>query len=166
MEERGFEPDKCSRSKRASLDSIAASRAFSLLSCFIRCSCWILRCSTPGSRRQLSIDSHNRHRGNDEPDAPLTGELEGGAGGAEPVLPPSLAQILERVGPAPKPEGIKASIIVRPYSRVGRATQAHHMWCAEPPQAGRAREHNRSLHRPPFSSSRFIRTGGAECGAE
>jgi hypothetical protein len=38
VEERGFELDKCSRSKRASLDSIAASRAFSLLSCFFRCS--------------------------------------------------------------------------------------------------------------------------------
>jgi len=45
VEDRGFELDKCSRSKRASLDSIAASRAFSLLSCFIRCSCCILRCS-------------------------------------------------------------------------------------------------------------------------
>jgi hypothetical protein len=38
VEDRGFELDKCSLSKRASLDSIAASRAFSLLSCFIRCS--------------------------------------------------------------------------------------------------------------------------------
>ena len=56
VEERGFEPDKCSRSKRASLDSIAASRAFSFLS-----SCRILRSSTPGSRRQLSVDNHNRH---------------------------------------------------------------------------------------------------------
>ena len=45
VEDRGFELDKCSRSKRASLDSIAASRAFSLLSCFILCSCCIMRCS-------------------------------------------------------------------------------------------------------------------------
>jgi hypothetical protein len=45
VEDRGFELDKCSRSKRASLDSIAASRAFSLLSCFILCSCCITRCS-------------------------------------------------------------------------------------------------------------------------
>ena len=44
MEDRGFELDKCSRSKRASLDSIAASRAFSLLSCSISlASCFILR---------------------------------------------------------------------------------------------------------------------------
>jgi hypothetical protein len=35
VEDRGLEPDKCSRSKRASLDSIAASRAFSLLSCSV-----------------------------------------------------------------------------------------------------------------------------------
>ncbi len=57
MEDRGFELDKCSRSKRASLDSIAASRAFSFLSssvsfliysvsfscCFILRSCAIFR---------------------------------------------------------------------------------------------------------------------------
>jgi hypothetical protein len=35
VEDRGFELDKCSCSKRASLDSIAASRAFSFLSCAI-----------------------------------------------------------------------------------------------------------------------------------
>ena len=35
MEDRGFELDKCSCSKRASLDSIAASRGFSFLSCAI-----------------------------------------------------------------------------------------------------------------------------------
>jgi len=43
VEDRGFELDKCSRSKRASLDSIAASRAFSLLSCSVSFSiCFIL----------------------------------------------------------------------------------------------------------------------------
>ena len=75
VEDRGLEPDKCSRSKRASLDSIAASRAFSFLSCsvslsicfirssccILRCSYCILRCSTPGSRRQLSVCNHKRH---------------------------------------------------------------------------------------------------------
>ena len=89
VEDRGFEPDKCSCSKRASLDSIAASRAFSF-----RCSCCIIRCSTPGSRRQLSncfaeafgYDNHKRHRGNDEPDAPLLRELELGAGGEGDVV--------------------------------------------------------------------------------
>lgn len=76
VEERGFEPDKCSRSKRASLDSSSASRLFSCLSCSVSLSicsdsllsCFI-RCSTPGSRRQLSncyaeafgYDNHNRH---------------------------------------------------------------------------------------------------------
>ena len=107
MEDRWFELDKCSRSKCASLDSIAASRAFSLLSrsvsvsicsdsflrCFIRNSCCILRCSycsisfsTPGSRRQLSVCIHNRHRGSDAPDAPLLLELETGAGGEGDVV--------------------------------------------------------------------------------
>jgi hypothetical protein len=93
VEDRGFELGKCSRSKCASLDSIAASRAFSFLSCFIRSSCCILRCSycsisfsTPGSRRQLSVDNNERHRGSDEPDAPLLRELEGGAGGEGDVV--------------------------------------------------------------------------------
>ena len=48
-----------------------------------------IRCSTPGSRRQLSnccakafgYGNHKLHRGSDEPDAPLLAELEGGAGG-------------------------------------------------------------------------------------
>jgi hypothetical protein len=100
VEDRGFEPDKCSRSKRASLDSIAASRAFSLLSCSIslsscfircsycifRCSYCILRCSTPGSRRQLSVCNHKRHRGSDAPDAPLLMEVEDGACGDVDVV--------------------------------------------------------------------------------
>jgi hypothetical protein len=34
--------------------------------------------STSGSRRQLSIDNHNRQRGKDESDAPLLVELEPG----------------------------------------------------------------------------------------
>ena len=63
-----------------SLALSSASRSFSLLSCFIRC-------STPASRRQLSnccaeafgYDNHNRHRGNDEPHAPLLLELEADA---------------------------------------------------------------------------------------
>ena len=33
VEDRGLKPDKCSLSKRASLESIAASCAFSFLSC-------------------------------------------------------------------------------------------------------------------------------------
>jgi hypothetical protein len=34
----------------------------------------------------LSIDNHNRHRGSDEPDAPLLRELELGAGGEGDVV--------------------------------------------------------------------------------
>ncbi|MCS5694233.1 hypothetical protein NZK33_19970 [Cyanobium sp. FGCU-6] len=34
----------------------------------------------------MSIDSHNRHRGSDAPDAPLLRELEGGAGGEGDVV--------------------------------------------------------------------------------
>jgi hypothetical protein len=34
----------------------------------------------------LSVDNHKRHRGNDEPDAPLLGELEAGAGGEGDVV--------------------------------------------------------------------------------
>ncbi len=82
VEDRGLELDKCSRSKCASLDSIAASRAFSFLSCsvslsicFVLClealislsNCFVLSlealifCSTSGSRRQLSVCNHKRH---------------------------------------------------------------------------------------------------------
>jgi hypothetical protein len=70
----------------------SASRAFSLLSCadsilsrsdsFSICADSFLSCSISlsiaGSRRQLSVCNHKRHRGNDEPDAPLLGDLEGG----------------------------------------------------------------------------------------
>jgi len=107
VEGRGLKPDKCSRSKCVSLDSIAASRAFSFLSCsvslsicfvlsllcsislsscFIRSSYSISRCSTPGSRRQLSVCNHKRHRGSDAPDTPLLGELDGGACGEVDVV--------------------------------------------------------------------------------
>jgi hypothetical protein len=34
----------------------------------------------------LSVDNHKRHRGSDEPDAPLLRELEGGAGGEGDVV--------------------------------------------------------------------------------
>ena len=68
MEDRGLELDKCSRSKCASLDSIAASRAFSFLSCSVSLSiCFVLSlealifCSMSGSRRQLSVCNHKRH---------------------------------------------------------------------------------------------------------
>ena len=62
----------------------SASRAFSFLSCsvsLLNCSVSLLSCSISfsisGSRRQLSVCNHKRHRGNDEPDAPLLGDLEG-----------------------------------------------------------------------------------------
>jgi hypothetical protein len=36
--------------------------------------------------RQFSIDKNDRHRGNDESDAPLLGELEGAAGERDVVI--------------------------------------------------------------------------------
>lgn len=44
--------------------------------------------------------------------------------------------------------------------RACHAAEAHHIWCAKPPQAGHARQHNRSPPQPLFSSSPFTRTGG------
>jgi hypothetical protein len=43
--DRWLQLDTCSPWKQASLDSIAESRAFSFLSCFILCSCAIFRLS-------------------------------------------------------------------------------------------------------------------------
>jgi hypothetical protein len=36
--------------------------------------------------RQFSIDKNDRHRGNDEGDSPLLGELEGAAGEGDVVI--------------------------------------------------------------------------------
>jgi hypothetical protein len=58
----------------------------SLSSCFIRSSCCIFRSSKPGSRRQLSIDKNDRHRGSDEGDAPLLGDGEGAPGDGDVVI--------------------------------------------------------------------------------
>jgi len=100
VEGRGFEPEKCSRSKRSSLELIRASRAFSfsicaisLSSCFIRfaysislCSNAILPRSNSISRIsysttgcQLSLDNQRRQRGSEDRYSNLLIELEGWA---------------------------------------------------------------------------------------
>ena len=63
----------------AILASSSASRAFSLLSCAISF-------SMSGLRRQLSVDKNERHRGSDEPDAPLLREREGAGGEGDVVI--------------------------------------------------------------------------------
>jgi hypothetical protein len=75
-------------SSASKLRSFSSSNAISFSSCFVRFSDSSARIldsaillSTSGSRRQLSIDNHNRKRGNDAPDAPLL--VEGEPMGAE-----------------------------------------------------------------------------------
>ncbi len=86
MEGGGVEPHKCSRSKRASLESICASRAFSFFSCAISLSSCFILCfrsidlisrSTTGC--QLSLESQRRQRGKEERNSDLLIELEGWA---------------------------------------------------------------------------------------
>jgi hypothetical protein len=55
VEDRGFEPDKCSCSKRASLDLIAARRLFSRLSCSVS----LLSCY--GFAEAFGYDKNERH---------------------------------------------------------------------------------------------------------
>ena len=85
----GVEPDKCSRSKRSSLELACWSRAISLSSCFIRFSCSIFLRSTSISRIsysttgcQLSLDNQSRQRrqrGSEDRNSDLLFELEGWA---------------------------------------------------------------------------------------
>ena len=79
MEGGGIEPDKCSRSKRASLELACSSRAISLSSCFIRClrSISLISSSTTGC--QLSLDNQRRQRGSEDKNSDLLIELEGWA---------------------------------------------------------------------------------------
>ena len=86
----GVEPDKCSRSKRSSLELACSSRAISLSSCFIRfsCSIFLFSCSiflrsnsisripysTTGC--QLSLDNQRRQRGSEDKYSDLLVELE------------------------------------------------------------------------------------------
>ena len=79
MEGGGIEPDKCSRSKRASLELACSSRAISLSSCFIRClrSISLISSSTTGC--QLSLDNQRRQRGSEDKYSDLLIELEGWA---------------------------------------------------------------------------------------
>ena len=77
MEGGGVEPDKCSRSKRSSLELACSSRAISLSSCFIRClrSISLISSSTTGC--QLSLDNQRRQRGSEDKNSDLLIELEG-----------------------------------------------------------------------------------------
>ena len=86
MEGGGIEPDKCSRSKRASLESICSSRSFSFFSCAISLSSCCILCfrsidlisrSTTGC--QLSLESQRRQRGSEDKYSDLLVELEGWA---------------------------------------------------------------------------------------
>ena len=86
MEGGGVEPDKCSRSKRSSLELACSSRAISLSSCFIRFSCSIFlrsysiwRISYSKTGCQLSLDNKRRQRGSDDRYSDLLIELEGWA---------------------------------------------------------------------------------------
>ena len=82
----GVEPDKCSRSKRSSLELACSSRAISLSSRFIRFSCSIFLRSNSISRIsysttgcQLSLDNQRRQRGSEDRNSDLLIELEGWA---------------------------------------------------------------------------------------
>ena len=100
MEGGGVEPDKCSRSKRSSLELACSSRAISLSSRFIRFSCSIFlfscsiflfshsvflrsnsisRISYSTTGCQLSLDNQRRQRGSEDRNSDLLIELEGWA---------------------------------------------------------------------------------------
>ena len=72
----GVELEGKSASIKSISDSIQASNALSFFSCSISFSSCFSRISLAGSRRQLSIDKNQRKGDNDEPDAPLLGDLE------------------------------------------------------------------------------------------
>ena len=72
----GVELEGKSASIKLISDSIQASNALSFFSCSISFSSCFSRISLAGSRRQLSIDKNERKRDNDEPEAPLLGDLE------------------------------------------------------------------------------------------
>jgi hypothetical protein len=80
-------------SSASKLRSFSSSKASSLSSCFVRFSDSSARIldsaillSTSGSRRQLSVESHNRQRGNDAPDAPLLLKLDSGCAEVDVVI--------------------------------------------------------------------------------
>ncbi len=75
----GVELEGKSASIKSSSECIQSSNASSFSSC-------ILRCSTAGSRRQLSIDKNERKGESDEPDAPLRGERELAVGEVDVVI--------------------------------------------------------------------------------
>lgn len=89
----GVELEGKPASIKSSSDSIQASTALSFLSCAVSFSSCFPRLrdasiliSTPGSRRQLSIDKNERKRERDEPDAPLLGEVDSAVGEVDVVI--------------------------------------------------------------------------------
>ena len=95
----------------------ALSCAISLSSSLVRCSICFVRCSISRTGRQLSIDSHCRHRGSDEKGSPLLWEREACAGEGDVVIgggradrgrarggwsPPILAEPQEAGGQGPR----------------------------------------------------------------
>jgi len=65
------------------------SFSISLVCCsirFERCLLCSISSSIPRTGRQLSVDKHRRHRGNDEGDAPLLLEADGAAGEGDVVI--------------------------------------------------------------------------------
>ena len=64
----------------------ALSCAISISSSLVRCSICFVRCSISRTGRQLSIDSHCRHRGSDEKGSPLLWEREACAGEGDVVI--------------------------------------------------------------------------------
>jgi hypothetical protein len=89
----GVELEGKPASIKSSSDSIQASTALSFLSCAVSFSSCFPRLrdasiliSTPGSRRQLSIDKNERKRDSDEPDAPLLGEDDPAVGEVDVVI--------------------------------------------------------------------------------
>jgi hypothetical protein len=64
----------------------ALDLAFSALSCAISISICLVRCSISRTGRQLSIDSHCRHRGSDEKGSPLLWERDACAGEGDVVI--------------------------------------------------------------------------------
>jgi|688.fasta_scaffold652129_2 hypothetical protein len=79
-------------------------------------------------------------------------------------MPPILAQIQERVGPAPKPDDIKASNLVHLYAQAdwGAGAQRHRAACmtCRTGTPRLVRKTTPGLPQPLFSSSPFTRKGG------
>ena len=72
--------------KALSLAFSTFSLAFSRLSCSISFSIRFVRSSISRTGRQFSVDKNCRHRGSDEGDSPLLGDIEAEGAAAEVVI--------------------------------------------------------------------------------